>query len=184
MRSLQAAQSWLPIKEGLVPLQLKSLTIWDSAVIAGLMLDHVQSQFAGGPPASVFRSLQNARYPDMQHAFAIVEDEQAVGFFILKERLALPVWASDGAITIHNFSIGQQFQGNGYGRHGLILATQWCAENRPRANYMELAVNLRNAAAIRLYMSVGYVDSGRRIEGPLGELEVLTYPLYRVRTPQ
>jgi cysteine synthase A len=120
----------------------------------------------------------------MQHAFAIVEDEQAVGFFVLKERLALPVWASDGAITLHNFSIARQFQGNGYGRHGLILATQWCAKNRPEAKYMELAVNVRNAAAIQLYISFGYVDSGRRIEGPLGELEVLTYPMDHGRIPQ
>ncbi|WP_217579078.1 hypothetical protein, partial [Mesorhizobium sp. GbtcB19] len=78
-----------------------------------------------------FDDLQNSRFPDMEHPFAIVASGRRVGFFILREKQAVPDWAPGGVVTPHSFRISRVWQGKGYGRAGVDLAVSWVRWNRP-----------------------------------------------------
>lgn len=158
-------------------LWLHSLEASDGALVDGFRLDRVQSLFAGGPPSAALQALKNSTYPETHHAFAIMLARTAVGFFILREGSALPEWANKTAITFHNFSISNQFHRKGYGKAGIGLAARWITENRPQARAMELAVNSGNNTALALYLKCGFVDTGKRAKGSLGELMILAHAI-------
>src|SRR3569623_1270767 len=74
-------------------ISLQRVALCDRAAIKTLLLDPEQEQFAGDVDV-VFDGLQKSRNPQFEHPLAIVAADKTVGFFILRERLALPLWAS------------------------------------------------------------------------------------------
>jgi GNAT superfamily N-acetyltransferase len=157
-------------------IMLSAVTASDRAAIARLLLDLEQEQFAGTVDA-VFDELQNSRHPDHAHPFAIVVRGETVGFFILREKQAVPVWAPRDVVTLHSFRICRACQGRGYGRAGTALAVGWVRRNRPDVKQLMLAVNTRNQVAKAVYLSCGFVDTGATFRGPIGEQHILSHDI-------
>ncbi|TPJ52426.1 GNAT family N-acetyltransferase [Mesorhizobium sp. B2-6-4] len=155
-------------------IKLRPVTVLERAAIKKLVLDPGQEQFAGSVDA-VFDGLQASRYPDQEHAFAIVVSKKTVGFFILREKQALPGWAPRGAVTLHSFRISSACQGKGFGRAGVDLAISWVRRNRPDVEQLMLAVNARNVPAKSLYLKAGFVDTGSIFRGAIGDQHILTF---------
>ena len=166
------------IRPQLDEIDLRPVTVSDRLAIKNLVLDPQQEQFAGSVDA-IFDDLQNSRYPDLEHAFAIVVLKKRVGFFILRENQALPDWAPRGVVTLHSFRICRACQGKGYGRAGADLAISWVRRERPAVNRLMLAVNTRNMIAKSVYLKAGFVDTGEIFRGPIGDQNILTIEIPR-----
>lgn len=96
-------------------IRLCAVTASDRTAIAPLLLDPEQEPFAGSVDA-IFDELQNSRHPDHEHPFTIVVQGETVGFFILREKQAVPAWAPQDVVTLHSFRICRARQGKGHGR--------------------------------------------------------------------
>jgi GNAT superfamily N-acetyltransferase len=160
-------------KTGAENIALCAIGVADRSAIARLELDPEQEQFAGSVDA-IFDELQSSRHPELEHPFAILARGAPVGFFILREKHAVPAWATPDVITLHSFRICRALQGQGYGRAGTALAIAWVRKNRPSVKQLMLAVNARNLRAKRLYLDCGFVDSGTIYPGPIGKQHILS----------
>jgi cysteine synthase A len=154
--------------------KLAAITAFDQSVVAHLTLQPDQEQFAGSLDR-VFEQLQSSRNPTFKHPFAIVARDQVVGFFVLRERDALPEWAATNVITMHSFRIAQPVQGQGFGKAGTELAVRWIRKQRPGVEHLMLAVNARNSVAKAAYLRCGFVDTGATYSGAIGMQHLLTY---------
>ncbi|MEM5461943.1 pyridoxal-phosphate dependent enzyme [Paraburkholderia phytofirmans] len=155
---------------------LASLTRFDGASVAHLDLAPGQGQFVD-PLYTVFSDLQNSSNPEFEHPFSIDVCDGVAGFFVLREKSALPEWAPGDAMTLHSFRIGRTYQGKGYGKSATTLIPEWVTSNRPEANRVMLAVNRRNAGARRLYLGSGFQETGATYPGPTGLQDILEYKL-------
>jgi len=155
---------------------LRPVTVESRTAIKKLVLDPEQEQFAGSVD-TVFDGLRDSPSADSEHAFAVVAGSEAIGFFILRENDALPVWAPRGVVTLHSFRISRDVQGMGYGRAAVDLAICWVRQNRPDVGQLMLAVNARNLRAMSLYLKAGFVDEGALLHGPIGDQHILTFPI-------
>ncbi|RUV80535.1 GNAT family N-acetyltransferase [Mesorhizobium sp.] len=157
---------------------LCAVTSSDQSAIAELVLDLEQEQFAGSVE-EVFNELQNSHYPQLEHPFAVVARGFAVGFFILREKQAVPAWAHADVVTLHSFRVCRDHQNKGYGRAGIELAAGWIRQNRPSVTQLMLAVNTQNVLAKTIYFKCGFDDTGTTHSGPIGDQNILTYDLVR-----
>jgi RimJ/RimL family protein N-acetyltransferase len=161
--------------------ELYGLSPDEQHAVSHLTLEPEQEQFAGLLDV-VFTELRNSQHPEAEHPFAIVAHDEIVGFFVLREKSAVPVWASQDVVTLHSFRIGRNHQGEGYGRAGVTLAARWTLWYRPNVRQLMLAVNVRNSLARNVYLSCGFIDTGAIHQGPIGDQNILTYDVQRVRT--
>ena len=166
---------------GDVDIELYGLGAHERHAVSHLALDPEQEEFAGLLGA-VFGELEKSQHPEAEHPFAIVARDEIVGFFILREKSAVPVWASQDVITLHSFRVGRIHQGEGYGRAGVMLAARWTLWYRPNVPRLMLAVNVRNSHARSVYLSCGFVDTGAIHHGPIGDQNILAYHINRVIT--
>ncbi|WP_027062618.1 GNAT family N-acetyltransferase [Mesorhizobium loti] len=171
------------IRPKLDDIDLRPVSIFDRAAIRRLVLDPEQEQFAGSVDA-IFDGLQNSRHPDLEHPFAIVALGLRIGFFILREKEALPDWAPREVITMHSFRICRTHQGKGYGRAGSDLAIAWMRHNRTDVRQLMLAVNARNALARAVYLKSGFIDTGAIFRGPIGDQHLLSLDVQRQEDDQ
>ncbi len=151
---------------------LMALSPFDNAYVTHLDLEFEQAQFVD-PLYVVFSELRNSSNPDQEHPFSIVIRDEIVGFFVLREKAALPEWAPSDAITLHSLRIGRSYQGNGYGKAALLLAREWIAANRLCVKRLMLAVNARNVKARQLYRQSNFRETGVSYCGPHGMQDIL-----------
>lgn len=159
-------------------ISLRAVSISDRPAIKLLDLDPEQEPFAGSVDA-IFDELQTSRYPDLEHPFAIVMGKEKVGFFVLREKQALPDWAPPHVVTLHSFRICRACQGKGYGRAGANMAMSWVQRERPSVRQLMLAVNTRNVLAKSVYLKSGFVDTGTIFRGPIGDQNILAAEITR-----
>lgn len=104
----------------------------------------------------------------------ILADDEVVGFFILhigeiiKNYTDIPT-----ALLLTSFSIDYRKQRKGFARLGLLALNDFVKKYNPGITDVVLSVNKKNKPARRLYEQVGFVDTGKRIEGVIGEQLVL-----------
>ncbi|MBP0596147.1 GNAT family N-acetyltransferase [Paraburkholderia sp. LEh10] len=154
--------------------KLRLLSSADRATINHLTLHPEQEQFVS-PFDLIFCKLRNSTCPEWVHPFSIVDCEQIIGFFVLREQAALPAWAPLGVVTLHSLRIDRSHQGNGYGRAAIELAAQWIQKNRPYSNRLMLGVNVRNTKAKEVYLKIGFRDTGATCCGSSGLQKILEY---------
>ncbi|MCT4777998.1 MULTISPECIES: GNAT family N-acetyltransferase [Exiguobacterium] len=108
------------------------------------------------------------------HPIVIVAEEP-VGFFLLHdtERVASYTEADD-ALLLSMFSITHSAQGNGHAKAALHQLPNYVRAHFPHKHEVVLSVNLKNEAAFSLYQAVGFVDTGRRIDGPIGPQHIMS----------
>lgn len=149
-------------------LGLRKLLLSDEDLVAGIDLDENQKQFSGGEAKEIFARLRECPFPCAVHPFIFGDDQNTVGFFVLRQAPALPVWGLQGAMTLHNFRIGRKFQRRGFGAPMVGKAAQWAAKNQPGVLRLMLSVNDENKAAAALYQRCGFRPTGARIDGRVG----------------
>ncbi|MFP4896987.1 pyridoxal-phosphate dependent enzyme [Paraburkholderia sp. EG304] len=152
------------------------LSRFDRASVSHLQLKPEQTQFVD-PLYTVFLELQTSSLDEDEYPCSVAVGDKIVGFFVLREKAALPDWAPSDAITVHSFRIGESYQGNGYGKAASRLMADWVLSNRRHANRLMLAVNRRNVIAKRTYLSSGFHETGINYCGPTGRQEILEYKL-------
>jgi cysteine synthase A len=152
---------------------LRRLSSEDLFTVAHLILDPEQEPFAGKLD-EIFAQLGSSAHPECDHPFAIATGGVIVGFFILRERDALPEWAPAGVMTLHSFRIGLGHQGRGFGRAGVELARGWISTNRRGVDRLMLGVNVRNLIATAAYLACGFTDTGQLYRGPIGAQHILS----------
>ncbi|MER9921289.1 MULTISPECIES: GNAT family N-acetyltransferase [unclassified Mesorhizobium] len=162
-----------PIKQGCGAM-LEALSHVDHAKVAHLNLEPEQEQFVD-PLGLVFSELQNSSRRELEHPFSIIVRHHVVGFFVLREKAAVPEWSPPDAITLHSFRVGQAYQGNGYGKTAIRRAAGWILTNRPYVTRLMLGVNVRNVTARETYLKSGFWDTGVTFCGPIGPQNILEY---------
>lgn len=151
---------------------LKGLSQFDYGVVAHLKLEPEQEEFVDSLDL-VFSELQDSSHSDLEHPFTVVVRDEIVGFFVLREKAALPEWAPPDVMTLHSLCVDRAYQGNGYGKAATELATRWISTNRPCIDRLMLGVNVRNVTARSAYLKSGFRDTGGTYYGPSGIQNIL-----------
>ncbi|RBP86864.1 RimJ/RimL family protein N-acetyltransferase [Cytobacillus firmus] len=113
-----------------------------------------------------------------QHRIVILCDGEPVGFFLLHSTERVKEYSDNPqAMLLTSLSINQAKQGRGYAKQAMLLLKKFTADEFPDCNEIVLAVNYKNIAAQKLYVKVGYQDTGRRKMGPIGEQFIMNLML-------
>ncbi|WP_214711203.1 GNAT family N-acetyltransferase [Exiguobacterium sp. s55] len=115
----------------------------------------------------------DSQLPDGVYPVVITTDEP-VGFFLLHdtERVASYTEARN-ELLLSMFSINHSAQGNGHAKAALRLLPSYVREHFTDKHEVVLSVNLKNEPAFSLYQTVGFVDTGRLIDGPIGPQRIM-----------
>jgi RimJ/RimL family protein N-acetyltransferase len=125
-----------------------------------------QQQFTALP----IEMLEKAKTDKSRHPIVILSEEEPVGFFVLRSGdEILEFTENPRALLLIALSINSSEQGKGYAKLGMNLLNDFVLRNYPKSNEVVLAVNSRNIPAQKLYGKVGFVDTGRRKMGKMGE---------------
>lgn len=162
---------------------LRPLTFGEQHVVDAIELDAEQQRFAGGALDDIFRALNASAHRAALHPFCLVADQAAVGFFVLREGPARPVWALEKTITLHSFRVSRPFQGHGFGAAALRLAGQWIKLERSAISHLMLSVNADNPDADALYQRCGFHPTGTIFQGRLGRERVMICSIDKLAAP-
>lgn len=165
-----------------IKLQLRKLLLSDEQLLAAIHLNEDQQEFSGGHAWEILARLRSSPYPDAVHPHIVTRDDNIVGFFVLREAPALPVWAMPNVMTLHNFRIGSQFQRQGLGAATVRNAAQWVAENRQSVSQLMLSVNAGNQPGAALFQSCGFRLTGTSFEGRIGPERIMAGDLFKILT--
>lgn len=132
-----------------------------------------QERFTSLPIAMLEAS--EGRYP-----IVILSESRPVGFFVLHASSRVQDYTDNpNAMLLTSFSIDHKQQGKGYAKKGLRQLEHFVREYFQHCNEIVLAVNYKNNAAQKVYEKVGYLDTGRRKIGKIGEQFIYSYTLHR-----
>ncbi|NDI35312.1 GNAT family N-acetyltransferase [Chengkuizengella sediminis] len=111
-----------------------------------------------------------------RHPIVIVNNKKPVGFFVLHSSDRVKEYTDNtNAMLLAAFSINYFQQGRGYASIAMKQLKVFANQEFPDCNEIVLAVNKKNIAAQKLYEKAGYIDTGRRKMGPIGEQLILSY---------
>ncbi|GEN46155.1 GNAT family N-acetyltransferase [Alkalibacillus haloalkaliphilus] len=113
-----------------------------------------------------------------QHRVVIVAKDRPIGFFLLNNTERVKTFTDNpNALLLSSLSIDEKEQEKGYAKQAMLLIKDFVHNEFPNCNEIVLAVNHQNIAAQKLYFNVGYYDTGRRVDGPVGEQWVMSLAL-------
>lgn len=105
-----------------------------------------------------------------QYRIVVLFNDEPVGFFLLHATKRVQEYTDNPhAMLLTALSIDYKQQGRGIAKNSMNQLPAFVREEFPGCDQVVLAVNHRNIAAQKLYRRVGFTDSERRIEGPIGE---------------
>lgn len=119
-----------------------------------------------------FTSLPNQYHEvtEGQYRIVIMNDTEPVGFFLLHSTERVREYSDNAqAMLLTSLSINQADQGKGYAKKAMLLLNNFVTAEFPYCNEIVLAVNHKNTTAQKLYAKVGFEDTGKRKNGPIGE---------------
>jgi RimJ/RimL family protein N-acetyltransferase len=141
------------------------------SVLMHFSLPEEQAQFTGMPSEMLLMANGDAN----RNPIVILDQSEPVGFFVLcTGELVSDYTANPNALLLVAFSINQSKQGRGYAKEGLKQLRSFIFEEFPDKNEVILAVNCRNIPAQKLYEKVGFLDTGKRKIGKIGEQMILS----------
>lgn len=100
--------------------------------------------------------------------FALLVDEQPLGFCLIKRGAFLPHWAAPGSTTLHALQIDYRAQGKGLGKAFLQGLPAALRDEWPEVELVMLSVDAENVAALNAYLGQGWVDTGEAYKGRIG----------------
>ncbi|MDO3679257.1 GNAT family N-acetyltransferase [Paenibacillus ehimensis] len=144
------------------------------AALRAFELPEEQAKFTALPDEVLEASLND----ENQYPVVILAGDTPVGFFILhRSETTASLSDNPNAILLRAFSVNHAEQGRGYAKRGMQNVAAFVAEHLPGVEEIVLAVNERNLAAKRLYEAVGFRDTGRKRQGPIGMQHILSLSL-------
>lgn len=121
--------------------------------------------------------LGNINNPDVSKTakhVLILENSVPVGYFALEDGDKLLKYSNNSnARLLTSFSIDSRNQGKGLAKIGLKLLPEFVRNNLPDTDEIVLGVNMRNNAALNLYLKTGFVNENEFYEGPKGPQHIL-----------
>ncbi|WP_208586145.1 GNAT family N-acetyltransferase [Gracilibacillus suaedae] len=148
-------------------IELRHFEIEHLEVLNSFELPSEQAQFTSLP-------INYKEVTEGQHRIVIVNDREPVGFFILHATDRVKEYSDNPqAMLLTSLSINQAKQGKGYAKEAMKLLRKFVITEFPDCNEIVLAVNHKNTAAQKLYVKVGFQDTGKRKHGPIGEQFVM-----------
>ncbi|WP_166359847.1 GNAT family N-acetyltransferase [Pseudomonas akapageensis] len=123
--------------------------------------------YASGDIESALFMLLNRPAPGIR-GFALLVDDRPLAFLLLKRPPFLPNWAADDAATLHAFQVDRRFQGQGLGKACLQALPAVARSAWPEITQLMLSVDPKNQAALKLYLSQGWVDCGEAYRAKFG----------------
>ncbi|MBP1043841.1 GNAT family N-acetyltransferase [Vagococcus sp. BWB3-3] len=100
----------------------------------------------------------------------ICHEEVVVGFFCLNGYPATKEFTDNPkSLLLRALSIDERYRGKGFGKGGMEALAGFLSLEFPQCDEIVLAVNHKNIPAQSLYLELGFEDTGRRLNGPLGE---------------
>ena len=94
------------------------------------------------------------------HPFGIYEGDDPVGFLMYGHNFDHPQYQ----VFILRLMVDEKFQGKGYGRSGMEKLLKLLRSDE-RIQSVGISYEPENAAARQLYASLGFVETGRMLEG-------------------
>ena len=156
-------------------MQLLELQFYNSTyqpLIDSYQLVDSQLQFTGHAQECV-KLASETRTP----VLALVDGKLVTYFDLHREEGVEPYSDNPNAILVRAFSTDVREQGKGFAKQALTLLPKFVKQHFPQIDEIVLAVNVGNVAAQALYTKVGFIDYGKRTQGPKGELIVMSYLL-------
>ena len=117
--------------------------------------------------------------PGAIKGFALLADDLPVAFLLLKRPPCLPHWADEHSATLHALQVDRHQQGRGFGKACLQALPAAARQAWPQIKGLELSVDADNVAAMTMYLSAGWVDSGEAYRGRIGYERRLSWVLDR-----
>ncbi|MCM3240489.1 GNAT family N-acetyltransferase [Heyndrickxia oleronia] len=113
-----------------------------------------------------------------RHPIMIVSNHVPVGFFVLHSSDRVKEYTDNpNAMLLTAFSVNHSQQGKGYAKKGLEQLPIFINREFPNCDEIVLSVNKLNVHAQKVYERVGYIDTGRRRPGKMGEQLILSLSL-------
>lgn len=132
------------------------------------VLPEDQIQFSA-LPKEVLHATEGA-YP-----IVILNEGEAVGFFMLHSSDRVKNYTDNPkAMLLAALSTDQRHQRKGYAKAGMLALPSFMNREFEFCNEVVLVVNHKNIPAQNLYMNAGFIDTGERRMGPIGEQFVLS----------
>lgn len=152
-------------------IKLRHFSNHDLAALKAFELPPTQAKFTALPKEVLSEEAGVTR-------IVIVDDDQPVGFFLLHQTARVKEYsANPKAILFTALSVNYAKQGKGYAKQGMRLLKEFVKNEFPEVEEIVLGVNHKNIPAQNLYVRVGFIDTGRRKIGPLGEQLILRLKL-------
>lgn len=130
-------------------------------------LPEEQAQFTA-LPSKILEAIEG------QHRIVILDEDEPVGFFILHKTERVKEYSDNpNAMLLTALSVNYSKQGKGYAKQAMFLLRDFVKTEFPDCDEIVLAVNHKNIPAQSLYAGVGFTDTGRRKNGPIGEQFIL-----------
>ena len=136
--------------------------------LTAYQLSGVQAEFSR-PPTDWLSG--NIPFSAAQLAVTILRGDEPIGFFVLDSGAGRDDYsANPHAVLLRSMSLNPRHQGNGYARTALVPATldAFIRAHLPACDEIVLGVHHANRAAVRLYLRVGFADTGRTYDGLKG----------------
>lgn len=152
-------------------MQIELVCYQDLTSVQRQQLTHIkvqdaQKSYSGDIDGALNSLLVNAT-ADIR-GFALMADEQPVGFLLLKRGIYLPAWADADAATLHALQIDRRMQGHGLGKACMQALPSAARRVWPDIKQLMLSVDAENTTALGLYLSQGWVDTGEAYRGRIG----------------
>jgi ribosomal protein S18 acetylase RimI-like enzyme len=126
-----------------------------------------QSQFTALP-----KNVLNVT--DGQYPIVILSEEEPVGFFLLHSTERVKDYSDNPrAMLLTALSIDHRHQRKGYAKKGMVELSRFVKKEFEFCDEVVLVVNHKNIPAQNLYLNVGFVDTGVRKIGRIGEQIVM-----------
>ena len=113
-----------------------------------------------------------------QHRIVILSENEPVGFFLLHSTARVKEYSDNPkAMLLTALSVNHEKQGKGYAKQGMQLLSDFVKTEFPNCDEVVLVVNYKNIPAQRLYLKLGFEDTGKRKIGPIGEQFIMNLKL-------
>lgn len=109
-----------------------------------------------------------------QYRIVILSENEPVGFFLLHSTERVKEYSDNPkAMLLTALSVNHEKQGKGYAKQGMLLLSDFVKSEFPNCDEVVLYVNHKNLPAQRLYLKLGFKDTGKRKIGPKGEHNIM-----------